>query len=189
MTERCPWCGDDPLYVRYHDEEWGVPVRDDAGLFEMLCLEGQQAGLSWITVLRKREGYRRHFRGFEIERVAHMTGTDIGTAMGDPGVIRHRGKLEAILTNARATLRMREESGSSLSGHLWSFVGGEPLISRFRRLDDIPATTDEARAMSEDLKKRGYAFVGPTTCYAFMQACGMVNDHLMGCPRWREVGG
>ena len=185
--ERCPWCGDDPLYVAYHDEEWGVPVRDDRALFEKICLEGQQAGLSWITVLRKRERYRERFHDFDIERVARMTDADIDDILTDAGVIRHRKKLEAIVTNARAAKRLREET--SLSDHLWSFVGGETIVNRFERMDEVPAQTDVSKAMSKDLKKRGFVFVGPTTCYAMMQACGLVNDHLVGCFRWRELSG
>lgn len=187
--KRCLWCGDDPLYVDYHDEEWGVPVHEDDRLFEKICLEGQQAGLSWITVLRKRARYRERFHGFNIERVARMTAADIDDIVTDAGVIRHRKKLEAIVTNARATLRLRDETGSSLSDYLWAFVGGETVLNRLERMEDAPAKTDASIAMSKDLKKRGFAFVGPTTCYAMMQACGLVNDHLVTCPRWGELSG
>ncbi|GJM17868.1 MAG: DNA-3-methyladenine glycosylase [Phycisphaeraceae bacterium] len=176
------------MYVAYHDEEWGVPAYDEARLFEMLCLEGQQAGLSWITVLRKRGRYRERFFGFDADQVARMTPRDIDARMTDAGLIRHRGKLESIVSNARATRAVREEFGS-LGAHLWSFVGGDPVVNRARALRGVPAETDASRAMSKDLKKRGFRFVGPTTCYAFMQACGMVNDHLMTCPRWGELGG
>ncbi len=187
MTDRCSWCTDAPLYIAYHDEEWGVPVRDDDRLFEMLCLEGQQAGLSWITVLRKRARYRERFCGFDIGRVAQMTDADLDDIIADAGVIRHRKKLRAILTNAEATLRLRDETGGSLSEFLWSFVGGEPLVNTFERSEDCPAKTDASLAMSKGLKKRGFVFVGPTTCYAFMQACGLVNDHTVSCPRWRTL--
>jgi len=172
------------LYVRYHDEEWGVPSRDDTRLFEMLCLEGQQAGLSWITVLRKRERYRERFYGFEIDRVAVMRPTSIDSRMADAGLIRHRGKLEAIVDNARAAKRVISKHGS-LSGDLWRFVDpsgkGQPIVNRFETLKQIPTKTAEAEAMSKALKKQGFRFVGPTTCYAFMQACGLVDDHLESC--------
>lgn len=185
---RCPWCLGDELYERYHDEEWGVPVRDDeCALFEMLCLEGQQAGLSWITVLRKREGYRARFHGFDIERVARMTDAEIDAAVLDTGVIRHRKKLEAIVTNARAAMKLQKTT--PLSKHLWSFVGGTPIVNRFERTEDAASKSPESVAMSKGLKKRGFAFVGPTTCYAFMQACGMVNDHLVTCPRHQACRG
>ncbi len=184
---RCPWCGDDPLYVRYHDKEWGIPSRDETHLFEMLCLEGQQAGLSWITVLRKRERYREVFCGFDPDAIARQGERLVEQALQDPGVIRHRCKLEAIVANANATRRLREEVGP-LSEHLWSFVGGEPVLNRLRSLKDAPAKTPVSEAMSKDLKRRGFAFVGPTTCYAFMQAVGMVNDHLVSCFRHPEAG-
>lgn len=180
VTERCPWCGTDPVYVAYHDEEWGVASRDDRHLFEMLCLEGQQAGLSWITVLRKRERYRERFFGFDMDRVARIDGRGIDSRLKDAGLIRHRGKLTAIVDNARAAIAVREEFGS-LGAHLWSFVGGEAVVHRPRTLKDVPSSSDEAAAMSRDLKKRGFRFVGATTCYAFMQAVGMVNDHLVSC--------
>ncbi|MFG0306028.1 MAG: DNA-3-methyladenine glycosylase I [Phycisphaerales bacterium JB040] len=180
--QRCPWAGEDPLYVRYHDEEWGVPTRDDTRLFEKLCLEGQQAGLSWITVLRKRERYRDRFAGFEIDRVARITPAGIESRLQDAGLIRHRGKLEAIVDNAKATRALMQDGGS-LSGLLWSFVGGETTVNRFRTMKEIPASTPESALMSKALKKRGFRFVGPTTCYAMMQACGLVNDHLITCPR------
>ncbi len=186
---RCSWCGTDPLYVAYHDDEWGVPERDEARLFEMLCLEGQQAGLSWITVLRKRERYREVFAGFEIERVASMTGRDVDRIVTDAGVIRHRGKLEAILDNAKAARELQETEGVGLGAYLWSLVGDAPIVNRFRDLASIPAQTELSKAMSKGLKKRGFRFVGPTTCYAFMQATGMVNDHFQSCFRHAELGG
>jgi len=182
---RCGWCGDDPLYVRYHDEEWGEPERDDDRLFEMLTLEGAQAGLSWITVLRKRERYREVFHGFEIARVARMTGRDVERILNDDGpmtVIRHRGKIESTISNAKCAIAVQEEFGS-LAEYLWSFVGGETMVNRPGSLKDIPANTAESDAMSKSLKKRGFKFVGSTICYAFMQATGMVDDHVRGCFR------
>lgn len=183
---RCPWCGDDPLYVRYHDEEWGVPSRDDRHLFEMLCLEGQQAGLAWITVLRKREAYRRAFHDFDVQRVAAMDDAAIEALLGDAGLIRHRGKLTAIRDNARATLALQAEAGS-LSDWLWAFADGQPLQNRWASYREAPATTPLAERLSRELKKRGFRFVGPTTVYAFLQACGFVNDHEAGCFRYREL--
>ena len=179
---RCPWCGDDPLYVAYHDTEWGVPSADERHVFEMLCLEGQQAGLSWITVLRKRERYRERFFGFEIERVARMTDADVDSCLADAGLIRHRGKLAAIVDNARAAMLLKR-SGADVVEHLWSFVGGVPKVNRPRSMAEVAAITPQSEAMSKDLKRRGFRFVGPTTCYAFMQAVGMVNDHLRTCDR------
>ncbi len=182
---RCSWCGDDPVYVRYHDEEWGVPVRDDNALFEMLTLEGAQAGLSWITVLRKRERYREVFHGFEIARVAKMTARDVERILSDDGpvtVVRHRGKIESAIGNAKCAIAVQRECGS-LAEYLWSFVGGEPIVNRPKSLKDVPANTPESDAMSKALKKRGFKFVGSTICYAFMQATGMVDDHVVGCFR------
>ena len=185
---RCPWCGEDPLYVRYHDEEWGVASYDDTHLFEMLCLEGQQAGLSWITVLKKRARYRERFFGFEIDRVAKIRPAGIESRLKDAGLIRHRGKLEAIVDNAKAARGLSAEHGS-LSDWLWSFVDrgvpGQPVVNRPKTLRQVPVKTPEAETMSKALKKNGFRFVGPTTCYAFMQACGMVDDHLVGC--WRHT--
>ena len=185
---RCPWCGEDELYVRYHDEEWGVPSRDERHLFEMLCLEGQQAGLSWITVLRKRERYRERFFGFDAARVARMTDSQMESCLEDTGLIRHRGKLTAIVDNARAAVRLRDEARVGLAEHLWSFVGAEPVVNRLRTLAEAPAKSPASEAMSKDLKKRGFRFVGPTTCYAFMQAVGMVDDHLVSCFRHGKSG-
>ena len=179
---RCAWAGEDPLYVRYHDEEWGVPQREDRALFEKLCLEGQQAGLSWITVLRKRDRYRAQFFDFEWERVARLKPAGIDTRMQDAGLIRHRGKLEAIVHNAQAMVGLRAAEGS-LSALLWSFVDGKTVQNCFGSMSEIPAKTKASEAMSKALKKHGFRFVGPTTCYAMMQACGLVNDHLIGCPR------
>jgi DNA-3-methyladenine glycosylase I len=185
--KRCSWSGDDPLYVEYHDKEWGVPVHDDRKLFEFLILEGMQAGLSWITILRKRENFRRAFAGFDPEKVARFGKRDIARLMADAGIIRHEGKILAAVTNAQAFLRVREELGS-FDKYLWQFVGGEPRINRRRSMKDVPATTLESDAMSRDLKKRGFKFVGSTICYAHMQATGMVNDHVTSCFRFRELG-
>ncbi len=183
---RCPWPGEDPLYVAYHDEEWGVPERDDRALFEKLLLDGFQAGLSWITILRKREAFRRAFDGFDPERMARYRPARLARLMADPGIVRNRAKIEASVASARAFLRFREVEGS-FSRFLWGFVGGEPRVNRFRSLRQVPAETVESRAMSKALRERGFGFVGPTICYAFMQATGMVNDHLLTCFRHREL--
>jgi len=183
---RCPWAGDDPLYVAYHDEEWGVPLRDERALFELLVLEGFQAGLSWITVLRKRDAFRRAFDGFDPERVARLSPRRIEAILGDPGIIRHRGKVEATVANARAFLALREAEGS-FARFLWSFVGGAPRVNAPRSMREVPAATDESRALSKALRERGFAFVGPTTCYAFMQSAGLVNDHLTTCFRRAQL--
>jgi DNA-3-methyladenine glycosylase I len=172
----------DPLYVAYHDEEWGVPSRDDRHLFEMLVLEGAQAGLSWSTILHKRENYRRAFAGFDAEKVARFGERDVERLLADPGIVRNRLKVTAAIDNARAVLAVQEERGS-LADYLWESVGGEPIVGRFETLGSIPAETDESRAMSKDLKRRGFRFVGPTICYAFMQATGMVDDHVTSCFR------
>ena len=182
---RCAWVpAGDPLYTAYHDEEWGRPVRDDRRLFEMLTLEGAQAGLSWITILKRREGYRRAFDGFDPERIARYGEQDLDRLMGDAGIIRNRAKVEATIRNARAFLALREngETGG-FSDFLWQFVGGEPRVNRWRGSREIPAETAESKAMSKELKRRGFGFVGPTVCYAFMQAVGMVDDHLLTCLR------
>jgi DNA-3-methyladenine glycosylase I len=184
---RCDWVPEgDPAYVTYHDEEWGVPSRDERHLFEMLVLEGAQAGLSWATILRKREGYRRAFAGFDAEAVARFGERDVERLLADPGIVRNRLKVESAIANARATLALREDSGS-LSDYLWSFVGGEPKVNSWKTLAEIPAETEESRAMSKELKRRGFRFVGPTVCYAFMQAAGLVNDHVVECFRYGEV--
>lgn len=175
---RCGWCGDDPLYVHYHDTEWGRPVADDIRLYEKICLEGFQAGLSWITILRKRENFRCAFAGFDFAKVARFTGKDVERLLGDAGIIRHRGKIEAAINNAQQIADLVDEHGS-LGAYFWSF---EPALSKTPKiLGDIPAQTPESKALSKDLKKRGFKFVGPTTMYAHMQAMGMVNDHLAGC--------
>lgn len=186
---RCEWAPlGDPDYLAYHDEEWGVPVHDDRRLFEMLTLEGAQAGLSWSTILHKREGYRRAFAGFDPVKVARFTPAGVDRLLEDPTIVRNRLKVESTVANARAVLAARKELGS-LDAYIWSFVGGSPKVNRFRRLSELPAETEESRAMSKDLKRRGFRFVGPTVCYAFMQATGMVNDHVIGCFRWAELGG
>ena len=176
----CPWAQGE-LYLEYHDTEWGVPCRDRVCLFEKLCLEGQQAGLSWITVLKKRPCYRERFLGFEPARVAAMTDDDINDCLTDAGLIRHRGKLEAIRSNAQAWLAA-EEQGTDMVEWFWSFVNGQPVINHLESLDDAQAQTPASQAMSKALKKMGFRFVGPTTCYAFMQSMGLVNDHLISCP-------
>jgi DNA-3-methyladenine glycosylase I len=181
---RCPWCGDDPLYRSYHDNEWGVPLHDDIRLFEMLTLEGAQAGLSWITILRKREGYRRAFAGFDPCRVSAFTDEDVARLLADPGIVRNRLKVASTITNARAVLDIQAHSGS-LDAYLWGFVDGVPIRNSWETMGDIPTKTKLSDTMSRELKRRGFRFVGSTICYAFMQATGMVNDHLTGCS-WHE---
>jgi DNA-3-methyladenine glycosylase I len=186
MTERCWWPGKDPQYLAYHDEEWGVPIHDDRLLFEFLCLEGQQAGLSWITILKKREHYRKCFKNFEIDRVARLTDQTIEKLLLDTGLVRNRLKLYAIRSNALATQQVQKDEGS-LADYLWSFVDGKPIDGKRRSAKEVPASTAQSDAMSKDLKKRGFKFVGSTICYAFMQAAGMVNDHTGNCFRYRQV--
>ena len=184
---RCGWGDwDDPLYLVYHDEEWGVPSRDRRHLFEMLVLEGAQAGLSWTTILRKRDGYRAAFEGFEPERVAAFGPDDVDRLLLDAGIVRNRAKIESAIDNARAVLDL-EAAGTPLVDHLWSFVGGHALQNDFAQTGELPAETAASTAMSKDLKRRGFRFVGPTTCYAFMQATGLVNDHTRECFRHAEV--
>jgi DNA-3-methyladenine glycosylase I len=184
---RCPWAGSDPLYLDYHDRQWGVPVHDDRELFEMLLLEGAQAGLSWLTILRRREEYRRVFAGFDPHLLAHWGERQIARALADPGIVRNRLKVNAAVRNARAFVALAEERGS-FDRYLWELAGGAPRRNRWRKLADLPAETAESRALSRDLRARGFTFVGPTICYAFMQAVGVVNDHLVTCFRYREVG-
>ncbi|MFZ6047923.1 DNA-3-methyladenine glycosylase I [Pseudomonas sp. CR3202] len=179
---RCFWCNDDPLYIAYHDTEWGVPLKDPAALFELLLLEGFQAGLSWITVLKKRERYREVLFGFDPQRLAVMSDEEIEERMQDPGIIRNLLKLKAARQNAQAWLRLEDPVAL-----LWSFVGGQPKLNHFSGRGDVPAVTPEAEAMSRALKKAGFTFVGPTICYAFMQAAGMVMDHTTDCDRYREL--
>jgi len=182
---RCTWARND-LAIGYHDREWGVPIRDERALFEFLILEGAQAGLSWDTILRKRDRYREVFDHFDPEKVARYNSRKVTALLADPGIVRNRAKIAAAIANARAVLKLRE-SGPGLSAHLWSFVDGEPRINRWMRHQDVPARTPESDAMSKDLKKRGFGFVGSTICYAFMQATGMVNDHLVTCFRYRDL--
>jgi len=172
--------------VAYHDEEWGMPSHDDRHLFELLVLEGAQAGLSWSTILHKREGYRKAFAGFDPQAVARFGARDVKRLLGDAGIVRHKGKIEAAIANAQAVLAAQEEAGS-FDAYVWSFVGGSPIENRFRSLGELPAETAESTAMSKDLKRRGFRFVGPTTCYSFMQATGLVNDHTVDCFRYSEV--
>jgi DNA-3-methyladenine glycosylase I len=184
-VNRCAWVPqDDPLYVAYHDDEWGTPVRDERALFELLNLEGAQAGLSWSTILRKREGYRRAFADWEIETVAGFGERDVERLLGDAGIVRHRGKIEAVIANARATLALDRP----LAELLWSFVGGAPRVNAWRTVAEIPAATAESAALSKELKRRGFRFVGPTTCYAFMQSAGLVDDHTVDCFRRARSG-
>jgi len=185
---RCPWPGSDPLYRVYHDREWGTPVHDDRQLFEFLTLEGAQAGLAWITILRKREGYRRAFAGFDPEAVARFDAGKVERLLADPGIVRNRLKVNAAISNARAFLRIQEEF-DSFAAYMWRFVDGRPRQNAWRNLAEIPASTPQSDALSRDLKRRGFRFVGSTICYAHMQAVGMVNDHLVDCFRWRELGG
>jgi DNA-3-methyladenine glycosylase I len=183
---RCAWAGADPLYIAYHDEEWGVPLHDDPRLFEMLILEGAQAGLSWITILRKREAYRKAFDGFDPCKVARYRPERIERLMKDEGIIRNRLKIAGAVKNAKAFLEVQREFGS-FDDYIWQFVGGRPKLNSPRTMKDVPASTPESEAMSRDLKKRGFTFVGSTICYAFMQATGLVNDHVVDCFRYSAV--
>ena len=180
MKPRCPWAGSDPAYVAYHDGEWGVPVHDDRRLFELLILEGAQAGLSWLTILKKRENYRKAFAGFDCGKIARYGERDIGRLLADPGIVRNRLKIEAAIRNARGTLAIQEEFGS-LDAFLWRYVDGRPLQNAWKSMAELPARTEVSDALGKELKRRGFNFVGSTICYAFMQAVGMVNDHLRGC--------
>jgi DNA-3-methyladenine glycosylase I len=183
MPTRCEWVPEgDPLYVAYHDEEWGTPSRDEQRLFELLVLEGAQAGLSWSTILRKREGYRRAFRGFDPEVVARFGPRDIERLMADAGIVRNRAKIDSAVGNARCVLEI-----GGFADYVWRFVGDESIVGRWKSLTEIPPETEESRAMSKDMKRRGFRFVGPTVCYAFMQAVGMANDHTTTCFRYREL--
>ena len=185
-SDRCPWAGTDPLTVAYHDEEWGVPSRDDRHLFEMLVLEGAQAGLSWITILRKREGYRRAFAGFEPTKVASFGPKDVERLLGDTGIVRNRLKLESAIDSAKAFLALQRDAGS-FSEWLWAHVDSNPVQGSFREMRDVPAKTPLAEAISKELRTLGFRFVGPTIVYAYLQAVGVVNDHLVSCPRHQEV--
>ena len=181
-SKRCPWPGTDPLYVAYHDEEWGVPERDDRALYEKLVLDGFQAGLSWITILRKRDAFRLAFDGFAPEKIARYSKKKVEALMRDAGIVRNRAKIEGAILSARAWLDIMER-GPGFAAYLWDFVDGKPIVNRFRTIKQIPAETELSLAISKDLKSRGFKFCGPTIAYAFMQATGMVNDHLVGCPR------
>ncbi len=187
MITRCAWSTSDPLYIAYHDQEWGVPVHDDRTIFEFLVLEGAQAGLSWITILRKRDHYRAAFDQFDVRRVARYDEAKIQELLANPGIVRNRRKIEAAVQNARAFLEVQSEFGS-FDRYIWSFVGGAPRQNAWTSLDQIPAQTEESAALSKDLIRRGFRFVGPTICYAHMQATGMVNDHTVDCFRYRELG-
>jgi DNA-3-methyladenine glycosylase I len=184
--KRCGWVASDPVYVAYHDDEWGVPEHDDRALFEKLVLDGFQAGLSWITILRKRENFRRAFAGFEPEKIARFRAAKLESLMADPGIVRNRQKVHASVANARAFLATQREHGT-FDRYIWSFTGGKTIQNRWSRLADLPAKTRESEAMSKDLAARGFRFVGPTICYAFMQAVGMVNDHTTDCFRHRAL--
>ncbi len=181
--KRCAWVTDEPLYIAYHDEEWGVPSFDDAHLFEMLILEGAQAGLNWLTVLKKRENYRQAYAGFVAEKMARFGPKKINQLLQDPGIIRNRLKVNAAVSNARAYLKVLE-AYPSFGNYIWQFVEGEPIVNHWRSIEQVPVTTPVAETMSRDLKQRGFKFVGPTICYAYMQAVGMVNDHTRDCFRY-----
>jgi len=187
-TRRCGWAGTDPRMIAYHDHEWGVPVHDDQRLFEFLVLEGAQAGLSWSTILYKRDSYREAFAGFDPARVARFGKRDVERLLKNAGIVRNRLKIESAIKNAKAYLAIQEEHGS-FDAWVWRFVGGGPIVNRRRGTGDVPATTPESDAMSKELRRLGFNFVGSTICYAFMQATGMVNDHIVECGRWTELGG
>jgi DNA-3-methyladenine glycosylase I len=186
MQKRCQWAGSDPLYIEYHDKEWGVPVHDDRKIFEMLVLEGAQAGLNWLTVLRKRENYRKAFDNFDPRKVAKYDGEKFQKLLATEGIIRNKLKIRSAIQNARAFLEVQKEFGS-FDAYIWQFVGGRPICNSWKSLSELPAQTAESESMSNDLKRRGFSFVGPTICYAHMQATGMVNDHVVTCFRYKEV--
>lgn len=187
MITRCPWAGSDPLYIAYHDLEWGVPVHDDRLLFEFLVLEGAQAGLSWFTILKKRDAYRAAFDGFDPVLVAAYDAAKVAELLINPGIVRNRAKIASAIKNAQTFLAVQQEFGS-FDAYIWQFVGGQPRQNSWRSLSELPASTPESEAMSKDLRKRGFNFVGPTICYAHMQATGMVNDHVVTCFRHSELG-
>jgi len=186
MKIRCSWCGRDPLYTEYHDREWGIPVHNDRKLFEMLCLEGAQAGLSWITILKKRENYRKAFDNFDAKKIYRYDRKKVAQLLKNEGIVRNRLKVKAFILNARAFLEVQKEFGS-FNNYIWYFVGDKPIINKRKNLKHVPPTTKESDAMSKDLKQRGFKFVGSTICYAFMQACGLVNDHIADCFRYKEL--
>ena len=187
MKQRCGWCGNDPIYVAYHDHEWGVPQHDDSMLFEFLILEGAQAGLSWITILRKRENYRRAFDAFDAEKIARYGDSDVARLLGDAGIVRNRLKVAAAINNAQRFLDLREERGS-FDAYLWDFVDCMPVQNTWRTMVELPATSTISDALSKDLKRRRFKFVGSTICYSLMQAVGLVNDHLVDCHRHQQLG-
>ncbi len=186
MPKRCAWCGEDPLYIAYHDEEWGVPVYDDAHHFEHLVLEGMQAGLSWLTVLKKRDNFRSAFAGFDVQRVARFRPAEVEKLLTDPGIIRNRMKIESSVNNARRFIEVQSEFGT-FTEYIWGFVDGKPVVNRWKSMGEIPAKTELAEKLSKDLKQRGFKFVGPTIIYAHLQATGLVNDHLTSCFRYKAV--
>ena len=186
MKNRCQWCGNDSLYMAYHDNEWGTTVHDDRLLFEFLILEGAQAGLSWLTILKKRENYRKAFQNFDCEKVANYSQHDVDRLLSDPGIVRNRLKIESAIKNAQGVLKIQEEFGS-FNSYLWRYVEDTPIQNEWKSMADIPVKTEISEMMSKDLKKRGFNFVGPTICYAFMQAIGMVNDHTTDCFRHEEI--
>jgi DNA-3-methyladenine glycosylase I len=185
VAERCGWASGSDALIAYHDEEWGVPEHDESRLFEMLSLEGAQAGLSWTTILNKRAGYRRAFAGFDAAKVARFTPTKVERLLQDPGIVRNRMKIASVIRNAAAVVELRADG--SLDELLWSFVDGAPVVNRWKRMGSVPAETPASRAMSKELKRRGFGFVGPTVCYAFMQSCGLVLDHVVSCFRYEEI--
>lgn len=186
MTKRCDWCGTEPIYVDYHDKEWGVPVHDDRLHFEMIILDGAQAGLSWLTILKRRDGYRKAFDNFDADKVSRYTDKKIEKLLLDPGIIRNRLKVNSAVKNAKAFLKIQKEFGS-FDEYIWQFVNKRTIQNKWKQMSDLPAKTAESDAMSKDLKKRGFSFVGSTICYAYMQAVGMVNDHTADCFRYKEV--
>jgi DNA-3-methyladenine glycosylase I len=186
MKNRCIWCGEDPLYIDYHDNEWGVPIHDDRLLFEFLILEGAQAGLSWITILKKRDNYRKAFHNFDYKKVSNYSQDDIERLMNNSGIVRNRRKIESTIKNAQGLIKIQEEFGS-FDSYLWGYADGKPIQNQWKSMAEIPAKTQISEKLSKNLKKRGFNFVGPTICYAFMQAIGMVNDHIIDCFRYEEV--
>jgi len=187
-VNRCGWAGPDPLYIAYHDDEWGLPLHDERALFELLILEGAQAGLSWLTILKKRDGYRAAFDNFDAVRIADYDDAKIADLLADPGIVRNRLKVQATITNARACLALRD-AGGGLDAYLWDFVDGAPITNRWRSLEEVPASTALSDRVSKDLKSRGFKFVGPTIVYAYLQSAGLVNDHVVDCFRHAAVGG
>ena len=188
MRTRCWWCGDDPLYRQYHDQEWGAPLHDERRLFELLCLEGAQAGLSWITILKKRDNYRKAFDDFDAARIARYDQAKIAALLNNPGIVRNRLKVNGFVKNARAYLELLD-SGITFDRYLWNYVDGVPLQNKWTRAEQVPASTALSKQLGRDLKKKGFTFVGDTICYAFMQAAGLVNDHVADCYRYRQLGG